>query len=82
MSEEDLQLSARYWRGPYDTEIAKTEEQINSLQESIQNFEVLREKDTGLAPASLWNIPKDSQLIQNSNALRVGNCIQILQEGG
>lgn len=80
LSEADLDIIGRYLRGPYDKALQKIDSEIQKLDHSIQATIGLREKDTGLTPSAMWNLPKDRMVIQTEPALRVGHCISIISK--
>jgi hypothetical protein len=75
ISEQEYALSARYTRRPYDIALEHVEEEISGLNDKIAGVIGLREKDTGLAIPSLWNLEHDKVLMNTEKALRVGTIL-------
>ncbi|KIR27692.1 26S protease regulatory subunit 7 [Cryptococcus deuterogattii 99/473] len=61
LDESDIQILKTYGQGPYSLHLKKIENQIKDIQKRVNEKMGVRESDTGLAPANLWDIPADKQ---------------------
>ncbi len=80
ITEAEYVISARYTRSPYDIALEHVKKEIQGLNEEIANVIGLREKDTGLATPSLWNLEHDKVIMNTEKALRVGTLLQVLKK--
>lgn len=40
----------------------------------------MKESDTGLAPANLWDLPADRRRVQEEQSLQVARCTKIIEK--
>ncbi|WVO21614.1 hypothetical protein I312_105052 [Cryptococcus bacillisporus CA1280] len=77
LDESDIQILKTYGQGPYSLHLKKIENQIKDIQKRVNEKMGVRESDTGLAPANLWDIPADKQ--RSGRPLQVARCQTIIK---
>lgn len=58
-----LFLFLKQGTGPYDKQIKKTEEDVQSILKRVNELAGIKESDTGLAPPALWDLAADKQIL-------------------
>lgn len=78
LDETDIQLLKTYGTGQYARSIKKVEEEIQKIRKKVNELTGIKESDTGLAPAALWDLPADKQTLLNEQPLQVARCTKII----
>ncbi len=63
MDEAEIALLKSYGVGPYDKQLKKLEEDIQSVLKRVNELAGIKESDTGLAPPALWDLAADKQML-------------------
>ncbi|WVN89916.1 uncharacterized protein L203_105146 [Cryptococcus depauperatus CBS 7841] len=77
LDESDIQILKTYGQGPYSLKLKKMENDIKDIQKRVNQKMGVRESDTGLAPANLWDIPADKQ--RSGRPYQVARCQTIIK---
>jgi 26S proteasome regulatory subunit T1 len=67
-------------QGPYSLALKKIENELKEIQKRVNEKMGVRESDTGLASANLWDVPADKQR-QGQHPLQVARCQTIIRAG-
>uniref|UniRef100_A0A183JB77 PIH1 domain-containing protein n=1 Tax=Soboliphyme baturini TaxID=241478 RepID=A0A183JB77_9BILA len=79
LDEGDIAILKSYGQGPYHLQIKKTEDDIQKCLKLVNELTGIKESDTGLAPAALWDLAADKQTLQQEQPLQVARCTKIIQ---
>ena len=71
LDEGDIALLKTYGMGPYNKAIDEADKDIKKLNLRINEVVGIKESDTGLAPASQWDLVSDKQMMQEEQPLQV-----------
>ncbi|VDN99382.1 unnamed protein product [Rodentolepis nana] len=78
LDEVDIALLKTYGAAPYNDEIKKCEEDINSVMKRVNELTGIKESDTGLAPPALWDLVADKVCLSSDHPLQVARCTKII----
>ena len=78
LDEGDIQLLKTYGTGQYSKSIKKVEEDIQKILKRVNELTGIKESDTGLAPAALWDLPADKRILHQEQPLQVARCTKII----
>ncbi|VDL39440.1 unnamed protein product [Hymenolepis diminuta] len=78
LDEGDIALLKTYGAAPYNDEIKKCEEDINSIMKRVNELTGIKESDTGLAPPALWDLVADKVCLSSDHPLQVARCTKII----
>ena len=67
-------------QGPYSIALKNIENELKEIQKRVNEKMGVRESDTGLAPANLWDLAADKQR-QGEHPLQVARCQTIIKAG-
>jgi 26S proteasome regulatory subunit T1 len=67
-------------QGPYSVSLKKIENELKDIQKRVNEKIGIRESDTGLAAANLWDFPADAQK-RGEHPLQVARCQTIIKAG-
>jgi len=67
-------------QGPYSLALKNIENELKEIQKRVNEKMGVRESDTGLAPANLWDLAADKQR-QGEHPLQVARCQTIIKAG-
>lgn len=81
MDERDIAILKTYGQGPFAGEIKLVEKDIQEVLKRINDKLGVKESDTGLAPANLWDLPADRRRVQEEQSLQVARCTKIIDKG-
>jgi len=81
LDEAEIQLLKSYGTGPYDNQLKKTEQDIQSILKRVNELAGIKESDTGLAPPALWDLAADKQILSAEQPLQVARCTKIINSG-
>lgn len=68
-------------QGPFAGEIKLVEKDIEEVLKRINDKLGVKESETGLAPANLWDLPADRRRVQEEQSLQVARCTKIIDKG-
>ncbi|VDM26252.1 unnamed protein product [Hydatigera taeniaeformis] len=78
LDEGDIALLKTYGAAPYNEEIKKCEDDINSIMKRVNELTGIKESDTGLAPPALWDLVADKVCLSSDHPLQVARCTKII----
>ncbi|WWC73663.1 26S protease regulatory subunit 7 [Kwoniella pini CBS 10737] len=78
LDESDIQILKTYGQGPYSLALKKIESELKEIQKRVNEKMGVRESDTGLASANLWDVAADKQR-QGQRPLQVARCQTIIK---
>jgi len=81
LDEAEIALLKSYGTGPYDKQLKKTEEDVQSILKRVNELAGIKESDTGLAPPALWDLAADKQILSAEQPLQVARCTKIINSG-
>ncbi|OCF77982.1 26S protease regulatory subunit 7 [Kwoniella mangroviensis CBS 8886] len=81
LDESDIQILKTYGQGPYSLALKKIELELKEIQKRVNEKMGVRESDTGLASANLWDVAADKQR-QGQRPLQVARCQTIIKANG
>lgn len=82
LDESEIELLKSYGVGPYDKQVKKTEDDIQSILKRVNELAGIKESDTGLAAPALWDLAADKQILSTEQPLQVARCTKIINSGG
>lgn len=68
-------------QGPYSLALKKIENELKEIQKRVNEKMGVRESDTGLASANMWDVPADAQRVKE-HTLQVARCQTIMRSDG
>ncbi|CAD6576746.1 MAG: 26S proteasome regulatory subunit 7 [Tremellales sp. Tagirdzhanova-0007] len=78
LDESDIQILKTYGQGPYSLALKKIENELKDIQKRVNEKMGVRESDTGLASANLWDTAADKQRL-GEHPLQVARCQTIIR---
>ncbi|KRZ15918.1 26S protease regulatory subunit 7 [Trichinella zimbabwensis] len=78
LDEGDIAILKTYGQGYYHEAIKKTEDDIRDTLKRVNELAGIKESDTGLAPAALWDLAADKLTLQQEQPLQVARCTKII----
>ncbi|KRZ56847.1 26S protease regulatory subunit 7 [Trichinella nativa] len=78
LDEGDIAILKTYGQGYYHEAIKKTEDDIRDTLKRVNELAGIKESDTGLAPAALWDLAADKLALQQEQPLQVARCTKII----
>lgn len=78
LDESDIQILKTYGQGPYSLALKKIENELKEIQKRVDEKMGVRESDTGLASANLWDVAADAQR-SSEKTLQVARCQTIIK---
>uniref|UniRef100_A0A5S6R4Y7 26S proteasome regulatory subunit 7 n=1 Tax=Trichuris muris TaxID=70415 RepID=A0A5S6R4Y7_TRIMR len=82
LDEGDIAILKSYGQGHYYDALKKTEEDIKDCLKRVNELTGIKESDTGLAAAALWDLAADKQTLQQEQPLQVARCTKIIPGEG
>jgi len=82
LDEADVEMLKAYGRGPYAEKIARLENDIEVHKQRVNKLLGVVESDTGVLPASHWDLPADKQMMAEESALLIAVCTSIIENVG
>jgi len=79
LDEEEIKLLKKYGQGPYFDQIKQIESEIEQCLKRVNELSGIKESDTGLAPAALWDLEADKQALLQEQPLQVARCTKIIK---
>lgn len=81
LDSDDIALLKAYGHGPYHQVVKDLDEFIKNKAEALNKLSGVKESETGLAPANLWDLNGDVQTMKSKNPLHVSRCTRIIDKG-
>ncbi|CAD2218368.1 26S proteasome regulatory subunit T1 [Angomonas deanei] len=81
LDNDDIALLKLYGSGPHHATIKELEDFIKNKVESLNKMAGMKESEMGLAPAIMWDLNSDREVMEKENSLHVARCERIINKG-